>query len=350
VKRTLGKVVGCATAQLALLWAGVAFGEQTIKLDCSKSNYDSRCIWSSYGEPEIDSPETKGDAAIRVDGGVSLRPWMSIMVEFRHDSLGGNWMTFRDPASAKSTIHVPITEKTWETILARLKAFQSDQADFQVRHAKELRERKDTIVCMDSSGVSVDSSVDGTILHYEADSCENDSVYEFIDATRTLAYTQIPYCAEKQLQWPDLCLSLDGDKFSAAEVLVRFMAIDPGDCKNSMPSRSVLPLLAEDSEFRAPGLPVAKGKAAVADAWQSFICGMGTGAIGPWPKSVEGSHEEIRMVGSISGNARSLSPDSNKEVDYEILAESTILWKKDATGTFRIADWTVGDKVERKLW
>jgi hypothetical protein len=271
------------------------------------------------------------------------------MVEFRHDGLGENWMTFRDPASAKGAIRLPIGGKTWKTILAILKAFQTEQADFQIRHAKELREGKSTVVCTDGSDVSVDSSVDGTVLHYEADSCENDSVYRFIDSTRTLAYSQIPYCAEKRLQWPELCLSLDGDKFSAAGVLARFLTIDPGDCEHNAPSRSVLPLLAEDAQFRAEGLSVAKGNAAAADAWQKFICSIGAGA-NIWPKSVEASPGEVKIVGLVSGTATKPSSGTNTSPDYEVLADSTILWKKDAMGTFRIADWTVGKEVERKLW
>ncbi len=336
-------------AAAALLCAHAARGDRAPSPDCAKDRYDSRCLWTSYGEPEVNSAQTKGDSVIRVDGGFALYRERSVMVEFRHDALGDNWMTFRNPSSATGAIRIPIAEKVWQTMLAHLRVFQTEQAAFQVRRAKEVNEGKNTIICTDGAAVSVDSSIDGTVLHHEADSCENDSVYTFLDSIRTLAYSQIPYCAENQLHSPELCLSLDGDKFAAAEVLARFLAIDSGDCEKNAPSRSVLPLLAEDVEFRAAGFPVAKGRVAVAGAWQSFICSMGTGAIGPWPKSVEGSHDEVRLIGSISATTTRPLPNSNMNADYEILAESTLLWRKDQTGIFRIVDWTVGNKVERNL-
>lgn len=344
------KLITRAASVMAALGMHGALADQASVPDCAKVKYDSRCFWMSHGEPAIDSPDTKGDSVIRVDGGVSLRFWLSIMVEFRHDKLGGNWMVFRDPESNQGAIRLPTSEQVWNSMRANLNTFQAEQAEFQVRHKKDLATRKDIVVCTDGSDVAVDSVIDGNLLHYEADSCENESVDRFIDTVRGLAYSQIPYCSDKSLQRPQTCLSLEGDKYFAAELLSRYMKIDWSSCDKSDPAVAVFPLLADDVVLREESGNAITGAHNVADAWKKHVCSMGKFPIGPWPVSVVGRGDEVTLVGTTSGATTKPSPESGKNVDYEVSSESTQLWRKDASGTFHIVSWIIGKKIERKLW
>lgn len=318
-------------------------------LPCTSKNEDSRCVWTFYGEPVPDSKERREDETIRVIGTVALRQGMSVMVEFRRDLNGETWMTFRDPYSSRGRIQIIVPPSAWTETLARWKNFQDTQEKFQVRHARDLAKREksgETVVCTDGADVSVDTELDGKTKHLETDDCENNVVDDFIDDIRNLCYAQLPYCADKTLQWAQLCLALDGDKFAATAAVKRAMKIDTGGCNKNEPSLAVSPLLADGAVLRIAGVPDVKGRAAVSAAWQEYVCAL-LWPLGPWPDSAQGSENAVLITGLIAATAKEATtgPPPTRDIFRHIRSSQT--WVRSSNGDYLISEWNIERPIDR---
>jgi hypothetical protein len=190
-----------------------------------------------------------------------------------------NWLDIRDISGEGRSIVVPVRNEDWQQAVTAWRAYEASQPPPPQLPDQFGR----TAVCVAADGPSqsfevvlsgeVRRTTDGG--EYMKDNKCYWPDYDLAETLLKLAVDAVPYCAafssDDALDKMNKCLTLDGDKYKAAELESRAEIVAVQECETKK-----IPLLddviATDAVVDDGSKVLARGRAGVKAAWMKFGC------------------------------------------------------------------------------
>lgn len=199
---------------------------------------------------------------------VSFDGTSGLILQFEARPDGTARLEIRDPGAVQQPLVADASSESWSAIKAAWKKLLPD-----VARANAARERM--AICDRPSASYVESNAGGALVSIDANECDNPDEIAFGDLVAERALDDAAPCGALEAgdyrtaaQQLEACLSLRGDKASAARALNAMARLDRYDADNPKDSlRDYLRVTAPMASLKVAGRSAVTGGAAVARAW-----------------------------------------------------------------------------------